>query len=524
MLAADAQVKDRLRWPDLLTFRGLAYPPRVNPGPDPRTRNQFYEIKPNSESGHREAEKKIKDIRESYRRYHVPLQAGWSYPDPNPKYIELTWGRVFEVARRVFMRRNQLKRADVDLQVLLSGNGRLFYRIRFTFEMRDDIFEEMARQFAEQLMWALAVAAAEAVLGLGAAWYAAQVGVAVAGAVAEGVNEAVNLAKVAAEKLLRAAPEKALPRIRCAPTDVIEEVRPLSTAFEDAMQSRGYGLPGEEHLLLCDETYFQNVVLDRRAAAQAVELMKVRGTERWISYTAGRAAWTVVEPRVEKVVWALTQAHIVYPDSEKLLNALRRLAATDPSQDVGLSSVVLVGTAAVVGYAAPELVRHSFTRQEPGKAHPDPPNGMYAMPSGLLARSIDRQNATGAGAYSLQPTRGDVLKQLVTEPVEESRLKYLLDVVNKPAVLRKGLLDGAGFTIATAVHGLYRNIGRPKKPEDSRFGELVDFETSRMFLIPAGASTTGIRKLDPIDAVRYAGRPLGIDKLPCRYLGRIKVR
>ena len=91
-------------------------------------------------------------------------------------------------------------------------------------------------------------------------------------------------------------------------------------------------------------------------------------------------------------------------------------------------------------------------------------------------------------------------------------------------MLRKGLLTGAGFTLATAVHGIYQNVGRPKRPEDSRFGKLIDFETSRMFLIPAGASTAGLRQLDTFNAVPYAATSLGVPQLSCRYLGRIKVR
>jgi len=519
-LLADSRIKGKLRWPDIATFRGLAYPPPAGAGPDPRRRNEFYDIKPNSETGRRDADQKIYDLRKQYRRYQVPLRAGRAYPEPNPKYIQLTWGRVFEVARRHFMRRNHLKRADVDLEVLRSFNGQLLYKIRFTFEMEDDLTKKLAEDFAEGLMWALATAAAAAVLAFGAAWQAAQVGVTVAGALWEAAK---LLTEAGAKELMEKAPPTALPRIRIAP-DVVEQVRPLSDAFEDAMQSRGYGLPGEEHLLCCEESYFQNVILDRQAAAQAAELMRVRGYERWAAYASGRAAWTVISPRVEKAAWLLDPLHLIFPDSTTVRNAVRRLAAENPSQEVGLSSVVLVGTAAVLGYAAPEMVEASFTRQRPGEAHPDLPNGMYAMPSPLLAKSIDGRYAAGAGAAGLRPTRADVLKQLVTGPVEESRLKYLLDVVNRPDVLRKGLLQGAGFTIATAVHGIYRNIGRPKRPEDSRFGELVDFETSRMFLVPAGASTAGIGMLNKFDAARYAAGRLGVSQLPCRYLGRLRVR
>ena len=74
-LRADSRIKDRLPVPDISTYGGRFVPPRIlardekgRPVED-TNRNEYYEIKPNSDDGERAGRDKLKSIRESYERY-----------------------------------------------------------------------------------------------------------------------------------------------------------------------------------------------------------------------------------------------------------------------------------------------------------------------------------------------------------------------------------------------------------------------------------------------------------------------
>ncbi|MEU8080333.1 hypothetical protein AB0B31_33370 [Catellatospora citrea] len=563
-LQADARVKGRLRWPDILTFKGARVPPAVVNGVAKRDRFEFYDIKPCSDTGRIAGDEKIADCGKTYASYKMPFKPGTVYPDRNPKILKLRWSRAFEAVLRIGMARNGLKTARVELEVSREKPGILLYRFKFTFESYSakKLTRQMAEKLAEGLMMALMGCAAEEALELGLGVAVAAVGTAAAAgsaalgtattvaeaaseaaaaaraageaaaeaaraakAAAEYAAETARAARAAAEAFLDRMPESSIPHVRVDVPDGLPELLELSGSFEDAMISRGQGIPGEEYLVCCDEAYFQNVVLDRRFAAQAAELLKVQGYQQWKTYSAyaaGRAAWKALPDRIEKVGWLFDQHRDLFPAQAAIVDVLRRLVGADPSQKVCVTNVVLVANAALVGYAAPELIRNTFVRQPRGGRHPEEQNGMFAMPERLLSKKTGGANAAGAGARSGQPTRADILKRLLTVPVEPSRVRQLNDALGDVAQLRRGLLTGTGFTLATAVHGIYR-AGLPTRPDDRDFAKPLVLEASRLFAVPAGGRSSGLNKLDRIDvATHLAGTP-GTTPVLCRYLGRLRV-
>jgi hypothetical protein len=74
-LKDDSRVKGRLRVPDISTYRGRFVPPRILQTPhgpiEDRGRCEYYEIKPNSETGEDDGRAKLHDIADSYKRHSL---------------------------------------------------------------------------------------------------------------------------------------------------------------------------------------------------------------------------------------------------------------------------------------------------------------------------------------------------------------------------------------------------------------------------------------------------------------------
>ena len=92
-LRADARIKDALGIPDISTYEGRFVPPRMlAAGTDrieDKNRNEYYEIKPNSDSGESAGVLKLKKIVAGNIRYglRTVYKPGTLYPSASPTYI-----------------------------------------------------------------------------------------------------------------------------------------------------------------------------------------------------------------------------------------------------------------------------------------------------------------------------------------------------------------------------------------------------------------------------------------------------
>ncbi|RKN47661.1 hypothetical protein [Micromonospora endolithica] len=323
---------ERMRWPDIVTHDGVSAPPIVaiinslvlHPGrpaaPRPalrRGRHEFYEIKPDSDTGIERGKEKLKDIIRVYRKFELPYRPGDYYP-PYGKNVKipLPVNRLFAVLCGTLLARHGMTAIRLALHVRRERSGLLLYKI--CVEMDSD---DRRRQQT------LSKALAKHIL-------------------------AVYVYCLAPERFRDLGQElgdtsyegDAVPRIRCA-FDVIEQLKPFNARIEEAMFQRGLALPGEQWLLVCDEAAYRQLVPLPGPSVNTLWAQFRRQAEAWAELLGGKQGVTMLRQDVlVKVEEMARLANGVVPGLREFADAVIRWMSAHPYLTVALVVVPVVVT------------------------------------------------------------------------------------------------------------------------------------------------------------------------------------
>ncbi|MGO4664453.1 hypothetical protein AB4Z14_21535 [Terrabacter sp. 2TAF16] len=552
-MRALAQTRDGVRVPDISTYGGRYLPPRIlatGPGTvEDTSRNEYYEIKPDSEQGEQDGLDKLAAIATGMQKFGLlgTYQAGTSYPVRSPVYIPLGWSEAFEYLRLVFMWENNLKECELDLQVQRHDHqpGLLLYAFRIRLSLDTELALEKLRYLVAGVAVAFAACAAAGLLELtlgvsalglaadAAAWLAAKLAPAAAPLPGHALPASPNV-----PTRVELPPEQpGRPRVRVDVPDQLpeievdtdgevdpEQVLKQYRAVGEAFFARGYAMTKNRYDLYCDEDFFQNVVLDRSPANRFMASMRVGLPHSPIIVltSAGYLSMTMLPfVAANRLV---DEAAARFPNmpglstGDRIPEALRKLCGENPARPVSVVTQALIGTARLSAYLDPQLAANARRHAEPAVPGGALERGRIALPAGILERWRGRDAGAAAGPVTVP----GLVAALAGQGAGPGPVRYLTDALSNPAPLKRALSAAPGFTVTMGFHGLYAAAAGPVTPEN-RYGELKGVNVSRMFALLAkpGSDRPGdlYASLDP--ARTSADPPPGGRRY--RYLGRLKV-
>jgi hypothetical protein len=545
-LRADRRVKDALPVPDISTYAGRFVPPRIlardpaGKSIEDTSRNEYYEIKPNSDDGERDGRAKLAKIRKSYDRYglHLLYQPGTTYPRDSPTYIKLKWSEAFEYLRLVFMWENNLRTCDVDLQVVRHPEepGLLLYAFRIRLELDVQLAQDKLRAFAAGIAFAIGLCEVAGILELGAALQGAEI--------AKSLLEAAKaLQEHGPEELpkFRIAPDPPIgprvnvppetlqepPEVRVEPEDNYdtgeEELPKLKRAIAEAVIGRGYALPGKKMDVFCDEDYFQNIIFDDSIVRRFVGMTRL-AVPLSPTLTVSSAYLRMAIPGYIVAKRLLEQIEKRFPNQMKLSagqripEALRDIARQSGNSQVTVVSQVLIQTSAMAAFIDPTLAANVKRRVD--RAGGGLGRGKIALPQSILSRMKGRDGS--AGVPSSPPTLDTLAAALLGPNPDERNRKFLKDALSA-AGLKQALNTNPGFTLAIGVHALYLLPSGPVT-EQNHYGELKAVNMSRLFAVNIkDGATPPAKTYQPANSGSVADTPQQ-GSGSYRYIGRLKVR
>ncbi|TDF91128.1 hypothetical protein [Paenibacillus piri] len=363
--------------PDILTYQGIDRDKLENmalfrltsrltglPGisvliPQKGNRHEYYEIKPRNSQGQSDGRDKIDAVRENYANAGLPYTAGRTYPDAfylnGVAHIPLLMRSKkhrdqWQSAVKVAMVRENIGRIELYLEVSRKGvlnggrmpHGLLLYQICAAIEVEKDKTDAVAVRIARDLVhsWTV-VATAE---------------------LTEEIRTSIREAFLSFEPVAMKrgdAPEyepktppmlytPRFPLIELTFKEIWPTLRGTKDAMREAMISRGIGLPGEEYLVCCDESFFGMLASD---AVPAIHLITTvtQAPLRWYGYVKDRGALGVQEIIIEANSF-LSQAKALAYDA---FTDLVKWGNDNPGKRTVIVLVVLVVAAATIYVAAP---------------------------------------------------------------------------------------------------------------------------------------------------------------------------
>ncbi|PTA47812.1 hypothetical protein [Micromonospora sp. RP3T] len=323
---------ERMQWPDIVTHDGVSAPPIValvnslllHPGRPGATRpalargrHEFYEIKPDSETGLSRGVEKLTNIVAVYRKFRLPYRPGAHYPPyDRPMRIPLPVNRAFVALCGTLLARHGITAIRLALQVRRERPGLLLYKICVEMDSAD-----------RRALRTLTTALAKHILAVYVYCLAP------------------HRFKDLREELGDTSYEgDAVPRIRCA-FDVIEPLRPFTARIDEAMFQRGLALPGEQWLLVCDETaYRQLVPLPGPTVDRLWEQFR-RQAETWAELLGGRRGVTLLRQEVLVRIEEMARlANGAVPGLKEFADRVLRWISEHPYLTVALVVVPVVVT------------------------------------------------------------------------------------------------------------------------------------------------------------------------------------
>ena len=544
-LKADSRIKGKLPVPDISTYGGRFVPPRIlttdakGRPTESANRNEYYEIKPNSDEGEEAGRLKLKDIRVSYNRYGLrqTYQPGVVYPPHSPDYIPLHWSEAFEYLRLVFMWENNLKDCKLDLQVVRPpkmGDGLILYAFRVRLELDVQLAEAKLRTLAAGVLFAAGLCAAAGILELAAALPEFTI--------TKVLLEALkSLTDSAPPPKMRIAPDppigprvqlppetpEELPKIRVEPDDNYdqdeEEFPKWQRGIAEAVIGRGYALPGKKMDLFCDEDYYQNVIFDNSQVRRFVSMTRL-ALPLSPTITVASAYLRIALSQFTHAHQLLEQIGQRLPNQMRLQlrksipEALRAIVRLPGTNQVTIVSQVLIQTPAMAAFIDPSLKANAYKRidQAGGKLG----RGKIALPPEILSKWNGRDALVGAA--SRPPTADELATALLGPNPDERNRKYLKDALST-VELKQALSASPGFTLGIGVHALYHLPAGPVT-QQNRYGELKGVTLSRLFAVNVRDGVTPPAKTYQLaKPASVADEVLQNSSESYRYIGRVKV-
>ncbi|SBT39149.1 hypothetical protein [Micromonospora auratinigra] len=537
---------ERMKWPDIVTHDGVSAPPVaalinsliLNPGRPggprpalPRGRYEFYEIKPDSDTGLEAGKEKLADIGRVYRKYRLPYRPGDYYPPYRPEVkIPLPVNRVFVMLCGTLLARHGITAIRLALKVRRERRGLLLYKICVEMDSEDRReLRTLTKALAKHIM-------------------------------------AVYVYCLAPERFKDLQRElgdtsfegDAVPRIRCT-FDAIDPLRPFQAGIAEAMFQRGLALPGEQWLLVCDEAaYRQLVPLPGPTVDTLWDRFRTQA-EAWAELLGGKRGVSMLRQDVLVKVEELARlANAAVPGLKEFANAVLRWISDHPYLTVALVVVPVVVTGGLaVAIDAGLLVGGALAAAELSGGELVGVNmigglGRTALPQVVVEAGSGAQVAAATASRGAALTFQEVALAQVggagTAANTTSTVVPLLTTAMRAAapVVKTAAAAAGGIAVLTFSTQAYAGPSAPPTPgaapppqttvtaPDPR--HLIAEVTSGVYLVRALAAHRGARDAvkgelinihdygqtrDATDLSTFPERPA---PLKVRYLGRVSVR
>ncbi|MEV4415577.1 hypothetical protein [Catellatospora sp. NPDC049609] len=541
---------ERMQWPDIVTHDGVSAPPAaalinsliLNPGrpsaprpPLPRGRHEFYEIKPDSDTGLERGKEKLKDITRVYRKFRLPYRPGDYYPPYGAEVkIPIPVNRLFVVLCGTLLARHGFKAIRMALHVRRERKGLLLYKICVELDSDDRSKQQsLAKALAKHIL-------------------------------------AVYVYCLAPERFRDLRQElgdtsyegDAVPRIKCR-FDVIEQLKPFSARIEEAMFQRGLALPGEEWLLVGDEAAYRQLVPLPGPNVDTLWAQFRKQAEAWAELLGGKQGVAMLRQDVlVKIEEMARLANGAVPGLKEFADAVIRWISEHPYLTVALVVVPVVVTGGLaVAIDAGLLAGGALMAAELGGGELVGANmigglGRTALPQLIVEAGSGSQVAAATASRGVALTFQEVALSQVggagAAANTTSNVVPLLTTAMKAAapVVKTAAAAAGGIAVLTFSTQAYAGTSAPpaaappgEQPQQPQTAvaapdpkHLIAEVSSGVYLVRALAAHRGPRdavKGDQINIQDYGQTRADADlfkspELPppvkVRYLGRVTVR
>jgi hypothetical protein len=521
--AAKFRADTSARVPDITTFKGR-FVRRLPSGQTivakPGDRSEIYEIKPNNAAGKALAREKLKDVEQSYLDYGIAgiYQRGTWYPETSPKKIRYLASAIvrrhLSYLLNIVSRRFGARVVDIYQQVDRTEPGCLLYRFCVEFEREDNKgFNDL--EFAKYILaeiffpcWMIGhpTPEKEAALALAA------------------TLEPVPADVPSAPRYRPAAPGSAeynkIPTIKMRPLEpLVDEIRSEIASIGDALYTRMLGLPGEEYLICCDETYYRTMIVEtrRRRMQQQIKLVSAPSA---VPYVASHPLMVVL-PAVSLTGLAMVKEYATI--SVEALADLMKYAADHPLETIIVVSFAIAATALLVltlGAAAPEVAAlapvvgaaasgaggvaagagavagtEALGMAAPLMAAATTPAiaAVTAVPEVVVASEIAAA-AGGAAAAEIAPVAAatevpaivTMARTMAADFTAKAAIEKALTDAAAKAVLRKALVGGTVMVVGLCASPAYAKATTGSGQEQGgQLGAFVAMPVGRLFVVRA---------------------------------------
>jgi hypothetical protein len=326
-LLADRQLKI----PDILTCNGVSLS-RLGLGLV-SGRNEFYEIKPDSDTGTRDGEEKLAKIPKLFRKLGLDYKPGDYYPARNPKELDLPGNRQFTHMARVLMRQYHIARVRVFLTVARRQKGLIQYKLCIEIETEDKRKQQALARAMSKMLYATYI-------------------------VCHTQREFQDTVQKELEQELGdySFEGEKFPRVRCS-FNTLKTLDPLHELLAEAINLRGLGLPGESYILHCDADFYKAVLAtptpDIIGQAWASFLASAKA---WVTGATGASGWRVMEPYVIKIESFGSKVQEVFPYSKEAANEVMNWIMKNSDKAVAIVACSFVLATGVVALFEAEIV------------------------------------------------------------------------------------------------------------------------------------------------------------------------
>ena len=516
------------QWPDILTFNGVemlitipGMSGRPQSMPLVKGRHEFYEIKPDSPTGLKAGEDKVKSIVENYRpkNWNLPYRAGEAYPKMGEKKLKLPVNNQFVYLVQLFIRLHNIQRVRFYLSLRRHKPGLLLYRICIEIETDDKRRQQaLARAAAKHLYAAYVVCHAPLRF--------------------KAIEQELGDYSFEGEKI---------PRFKCT-FDVLEQLGPLKQSIEQALYMRGVALPKETWMLYCDEAYYQRLVAPPPSVRvrDIWEKLKIKAT-LWGEYAAGSAGWAKVKPYILEAEAAAAHFAELFPGSEEFVNQVLSWVHDHPYEVIAIITVGIILTASVVGLIESGLLAATLAATDVAVVESTAPHlisgaGRIVMTETAATQAYGSAVAQGAAARGFQ-TVAQVGQQIGGLGQAANASQSLVRTLSNPAVISG--IKKASMGIAASVV-LSVNISTAHAAGTSSKSNTPDTSDAVEESPPIGYSISCLRavrqRLGPGDSLRppykgeladinaFAERSLDFSEKPelppkvlMRYVGSVRI-
>lgn len=513
--------------PDILTRNGPNY--SLAGARFSMSRNEYYEIKPDSPSGLREwagpvgepeKGKKYK-LAKFYRRFGLPYNKGTTYPAGplETKFLPLpVVNNAFMYLASIFIKRHKIKRVLLYISVRRHEPGLLLYKVCIEIETDDQRKQQALAKAAAKTLYATYVVC----------------------------HFPERFSSIEQELGDYSFEGDKFPRVRCT-LNVIDELKPAEKSLTEAIYMRGIGLPGEKYLVCCDETYYQSLIAKPQVdqVKQIWEQLQAKA-EMWVTYAAGSIGWSKVKPLVLEIEKVAKYIKLIYPDADDFANMILNWVSEHPYLTVALIVTSFVVTAGVAAFLEAGLLAEAAVGTEAAFTEATATQvagglGRIAMTETVATPILTKEIAIGAGAHGFMSVE-QIAAQISGMGAAANDVAIVRNAIVTPLlspVVKKLASMGvaAAFLLMVNTSTAYAQ-DNPSKPVDAKTAKIIAQHASSLFMVRALDAPSGSNK-PPIQGslinLRNYAEPepqdlsKGIDfsqaKAPIytRYLGRITI-